>query len=112
MQRKLSVSKSKDKKNGTLGLETRDGGRHSRLENYAPSPFTRSFLKHNCMPFNFVICLERTYGLARHATLKTTPGALAAGSPTPATGWAGVRPKAEVTSKGQTENKRVQTPRI
>lgn len=41
-----------------------------------------------------------------------TPGVFAEGSPTPATGLASVRPKTEVTSRGQTESTRVQTPGI
>ena len=39
-----------------------------------------------------------------------TPGVFAEESPTPATGLACVQPKAEVTSKVQTQSMRVQTP--
>lgn len=53
------------------------------------------------------ISLAKNYRLARHATPKATPGVFAAESPTPATGLARIRPKAEVTSKGQTESKKV-----
>lgn len=75
-------------------------------------PFHPLFLKMQLHAVQLPISLAKNYGLARHATPKATPGVFAAESPTPATGLASVRPKTEVTSKGQTESKKVQIPGI
>ena len=91
------------------GSEECGGAWHSGLGSYPPPiPFhpllTKMQLNSIQLPISHIKKLPTCP--PRHSQT-ATPGVFAAESPTPATGLACVRRKAEVTSKGQTESKRV-----